>query len=142
MNRKARKLLQRSFDVDLRARERAILERALAESEELRRERDELAALRRETSQLKAASFGPFFAERVMANVQALQREQAERFLAADLVAAFKPVAIVVILALAALAPFSVRTIYESLSQTNESLVTMAQTAYALDMEGMLCQTK
>jgi hypothetical protein len=142
MNPRAHTLLRRALDIDLSARERAVLESALGESAELRREQEEFAALRRMAPQLRAESFGPFFAERVLASVETLQRERTERFLTADLAAAFKPVAIAAILALAALAPLSVRTIYESLSQTNESLVTMAQTAYILDMEGMLCQTK
>ena len=63
-------LLYRSLDQDLSrelsAEERRLLQGALAASDELRRERDGLVALRAAISRGAVDSFGPFFVERVM----------------------------------------------------------------------------
>ncbi len=65
MDKKAIKLLYRSFDGYLSAEERNILEKALKESEELRKEKAEINRQRQALSQSKDVSFGPMFAERV-----------------------------------------------------------------------------
>lgn len=59
-------LLYRSLDEDLPPSDRKALEEALAASEELRRERERLLAVRAAVSRNTADSFKPFFAERVM----------------------------------------------------------------------------
>jgi hypothetical protein len=141
MDDKARRLLYRSFDTPLGDADRAYLDKALKGSDELRREKDAIAALRRGASDSAAESFGPFFAERVMAGVSALQQARPQS-LFADLLVAFRPVAVAAGIALAALAPFGIGTVLESLRPADESLADMARTAYTLDLEEMLCQTE
>jgi hypothetical protein len=140
MNGKARRLLYRSLETTLSSPDARILEEALASSEELRRERDVLVRVRSEAPIARAESFGPFFADRVMANVTAEAREA--RSLFGDLVAVFKPVAFAAGLALALLAPLGARPLYESLTQPKQPLVSMAESAYALEVEDMLWETE
>jgi hypothetical protein len=71
-------LLYRSLDEDLGQEERAELDAALAGSADLRRERDELLAMRGKVATSAAESFGPFFAERVMRNIAEEREGQAE----------------------------------------------------------------
>ncbi len=65
MDKKAKKLLYRSFDEELSSFEKTILEKALVGSEELRNEKTKIEQLRRALSQNADVSFGPMFAERV-----------------------------------------------------------------------------
>ncbi len=139
MNSKARKLLYRSLDSTLSARDAEVLEEALASDEDLRLERDVLMRVQSEARE-RAESFGPFFTDRVMANVAAEAR--APRPLFGDLMAVFKPVAVAAGVALAVLAPLGARPLYESLTQPEEPLISMAESAYALDVEDMIWETE
>ena len=76
MNNKILKLLYRSFDEDLEEKEQKLLEEALKNSEELRREKDKILAQRQAVSQSAAKSFKPFFAERVMRQIGALGEKE------------------------------------------------------------------
>jgi hypothetical protein len=74
MNERALELLYRSFDGDLTAEEREDLRNSLAVSEELRRERDRIEAVRRIVAAGAVESFRPFFAGRVMGRIVELRR--------------------------------------------------------------------
>ncbi len=71
MNKEMIDMLYRSLDSDLSVQEREQLDRALAESAELRAEQKQLLAMRGSIKTGTAESFGPFFAERVMNKVKA-----------------------------------------------------------------------
>ena len=76
MNKKILKLLYRSFDDDLSEKEQKQLAEALENSEELRREKEQIKAQRQAVSDSGAQSFKPFFAERVMSRIQAMGEEE------------------------------------------------------------------
>ena len=65
-------LLYRSFDDDLSKKEQDFLEKALKDSEKLRRERDKIIAQRQALSETAAHSFKPYFAEKVMERIESL----------------------------------------------------------------------
>ena len=71
MNKKILKLLYRSLDTELRPKDAGKLARHLGSSEELRRTRDELSALRRGIAEAGAAAFRPGFADRTVARLRA-----------------------------------------------------------------------
>jgi anti-sigma factor RsiW len=83
MNKKASELLYRSFDGELSKQERRQLKDALADSPELREERERIAAMRDSIASSAARSFRPFFAERVMHRITSLgkARNGAQQFL-------------------------------------------------------------
>ena len=70
MNHEILELLYRSFDERLTEEERKRLDQALAASDELRAERERIAAMREAISSTAASSFGPLFAERVMDRIR------------------------------------------------------------------------
>ena len=76
MNKKILKLLYRSFDDDLDAKEQKQLAEALENSEELRKEKEQIEAQRQAISNSSAQSFKPFFAERMMSRIQALGEKE------------------------------------------------------------------
>jgi hypothetical protein len=86
-------LLYRSFDSELTAEEQKRLERALVESEDLERERDRLARLRGVVGGGTHASFGPYFAERVLGRITSSESNGRESFVS-SLVTVFRPVAL------------------------------------------------
>lgn len=103
MNEKILKLLYRSFDDNLDDKERDELEEALKISEELRREREKILAQRKAISESAAQSFEPFFAERVMARIDALSEKSGVETFYEILRAVFRPFAIAGAVALVAL---------------------------------------
>lgn len=70
-------LLIRSFDADLGASDRQALDRVLDGSAEARAERERLRRLRRIAADARADSFGPHFADRVMAGLDNTSRAPA-----------------------------------------------------------------
>jgi hypothetical protein len=72
-------LLYRSFDDDLSASEKAELDAALAESEDLRRENAKIAGMRKAIASSGAEGFGYMFAERVMRRIEAERAGAFER---------------------------------------------------------------
>ena len=76
MNKKILKLLYRSFDDDLDAKEQKQLAEALENSVELRKEKEQSDAQRQAISNSAAQSFKPFFAERMMSRIQALGEKE------------------------------------------------------------------
>lgn len=71
MDKKIRKLLYRSLDEELNDKERDRMQKALKESEDLRKEKEEMLEQRRALAEC-SASFKPFFAERVMDRIVTL----------------------------------------------------------------------
>ncbi|MCU0646280.1 MAG: hypothetical protein MUC94_18735 [bacterium] len=94
MNKKIRELLYRSFEDDLTPSEQQRLDRALAESEELRAEKHRIAAMRSMISESSDKTFHPFFAEKVLRQIRE-QSRPAESFFD-SLIEVFRPVAIAV----------------------------------------------
>lgn len=76
MNKKILKLLYRSFDDDLNQEEKKQLKEALKNSEELRKEKEHILAQRQAVSQSVVRSFKPFFAQRVMKQIDALEEKE------------------------------------------------------------------
>ena len=72
MDSKILKLLYWSFDDELNPEEKERLDRALKESEELRKEKEQILAQRQALAENSAPSFKPFFAERVMNRIESL----------------------------------------------------------------------
>jgi hypothetical protein len=70
MNKKILKLLYRSFDDELKDKEKKQLAEALQRSEALRREKESIISQRKAIFESSERSFKPFFAERVISNIQ------------------------------------------------------------------------
>jgi hypothetical protein len=94
MDEKIKELLYRSFDTDLSPEEEEQLGLALRQSEELRIEKDRIAALRDNIASRKKQSFEPFFADRVMGKLYNMGNKKEEDFFFEWLFALFRPVAI------------------------------------------------
>jgi hypothetical protein len=96
MNEKVIDLLYRSFDDNLTPEENEELNKALAKSQELREEKDRIAAMRSVLSASGAKSFRPFFAERVMhAITSAAERRNGLELFFESLQFSFRRVAVV-----------------------------------------------
>lgn len=92
MNKKALKLLQRSFDENLSEVERQSLEQALQTSSELRAEKARISTWRKSVLKSAANSFQPFFAAKVMQRIASLKEVQKlESIFFESLFAAFRP---------------------------------------------------
>jgi anti-sigma factor RsiW len=70
MEKRVLKLLYRSLDSVLKEKDRQRLDKALAESKELRQQRAEILSLRRAVAQGAACSFRPQFEDRVMNRIR------------------------------------------------------------------------
>ncbi len=108
MNKNILKLLYRSFDDDLNEKERNELEEALKSSEELRIEREKILAQRKAILESGAQSFKPFFAERVMARIDALSEKTEIEPFYETLKAVFRPFAIAGAVAMVALILYNI----------------------------------
>lgn len=83
MNKKGRnkknkilELLYRSFDTDLEDKEQKQLEEALKNSEELRKEKEQILSQRQALSDSAVKSFSPFFPERVINRINSLSEKK------------------------------------------------------------------
>ena len=74
MKESLKRLLYRSFDEELSADEQNQLKDALGEYPELHEEQERLRKIRVTLSKSSQKSFGPFFVDRVMANVDSIVR--------------------------------------------------------------------
>lgn len=85
MRKRVLKLVDRSFEVPLRDKDRRRLDRALAISAELRDRRDATAALRRDAAAQATGAFRPGFADRVLVRLASArdQQKSLEAFFAA-----------------------------------------------------------
>jgi len=95
-DKKILKLLYRSLDGDLKDKDQKKLDEALEKSEDLRKEKKRVLAQRQAVADSAGQSFGPFFAERVINQIEGLEQEKNgwEAFYE-SLMAAFRKVAIV-----------------------------------------------
>ena len=72
MEKRVLKLLYRSLDSGLKRKEQERLDKALAESKELRKRRADILSLRQALAQGAARSFQPQFDERVMSRIRSV----------------------------------------------------------------------
>lgn len=72
MDKKILKLLLRSFDASLAEKEQRVLDEALENSEELRREKERIRSQRKAVAGSASPSFDPHFPERVMRKISCL----------------------------------------------------------------------
>ncbi|MFQ5605765.1 MAG: hypothetical protein ACE5HS_21050 [bacterium] len=79
MNKPMLELLYRSLDGHLSKEEQTMLEQALSASPELRKEKDQILAMRQTLSEGAARTFKPFFSARVMQKVRS-EAKPAEEF--------------------------------------------------------------
>jgi hypothetical protein len=70
MDKKILKLLYRSFDDELKEKERKQLDKAMKESKELQKEKEQIIAQRQALATSSPPSFKPYFAERVMDRIE------------------------------------------------------------------------
>lgn len=68
-NRRILGLIYRSFDAELKEKEKRLVEKALIESEDLRKEKELILRQRRLLAEDSAQSFRPRFADRVMVRI-------------------------------------------------------------------------
>ena len=108
MRKRVLKLVDRSFEVPLRDKDRRRLDRALAISAELRARRDATAALRRDAAAQATGVFRPGFADRVLVRLASTrdQQKSLEAFFTAFRTV-FKRFVIVVVFALIVLLSFN-----------------------------------
>jgi hypothetical protein len=97
MNQKILDLLYKSFEVQLTKHEQHQLERALADSEQLRAEKERIAVLRKSVAAGTNDSFKPFFADRVMQRIRAQREENEQELFFDSLIHFFRPIAIAAI---------------------------------------------
>ena len=81
MTDKDKRLLAKSFDGRLSSAEQARLSARLAESSELRAEHDQVRVLRTLVHSAQLNEFSPWFAERVMNRIAAMESNKSELFI-------------------------------------------------------------
>jgi len=106
MDNKLRNLLYRSFDEELKPEEKQRLENALKNSSEIQNEKKRILAVRKTIANSSIKSFKPFFAERIIHQLQ--EQEQAQESLWDVLLFAFRPVAIGAIILLIGLMSYNI----------------------------------
>jgi len=74
VDKKITAILYRSFDGELTAKEQELLANALEHSEKVRREHQQITAMRRLISEKGGSRFTPFFSARVMQRVDAIRK--------------------------------------------------------------------
>jgi hypothetical protein len=126
MDKRILKLLYRSLDSPLKKREEERLNRALAESAELVRHREEILAMRQALADGAVRSFRPGFADRTISRMQSgPAREDRLAALVRAYAAAFKPVAVAGLIILAVLVSYSL---------ANKDLIPQDAIFYASDL--------
>jgi len=76
MDKKILKLFYRSFDDKLNEKDREKLEKAMKESKELQKEKEQILAQRQALAESSTPSFKPLFPERVMSRIESLQKKK------------------------------------------------------------------
>jgi hypothetical protein len=94
MDNKLKDLLYRSFDSNLNLKEKKMLEDALAQSLDLRQEKEMIASLRENIKGHQNTSFSPFFADKVMATIQSVKTDDESEKFFDSLFILFRPIAI------------------------------------------------
>jgi anti-sigma factor RsiW len=144
MNKKVIDLLYRSFDGTLKPEEEKELEEALANSQELRKEKERITNMRSALSTSAVKSFRPFFAERVMHAITSAagQKNGLEQFFE-SLQFAFRRVAVMSATVVLLLAAFNVIkngevSIAGALGMPQESLEEVLESPFDATLEEML----
>lgn len=110
MDEKIKILLYRSFDEDLNPDESKMLEKVLAKSEELQKEKEKITRLRVNIKEGKVSAFKPFFAERVLNRIQSSVNSQDEETFFESLFVLFRPVAIAAAVLIIIVAGYNIST--------------------------------
>jgi hypothetical protein len=110
MDKKLKDLLYRSFDSELSPEEKRILEQALTQSDELRREKEIIASLRSDIQSCKETSFNPNFVDRVMEKIHSKEQRDESEQLFDSLFVYFRPVAIAASILIIIIAGYNIST--------------------------------
>jgi hypothetical protein len=94
MDEKLKALLYRSFEEQLTSEENNLLKEGLKNSSELREEERKISKLRNIIKKEKVSAFKPFFADRVMNEIEAFVKDREEDTFFESLFFLFKPIAI------------------------------------------------
>ena len=110
MDKKLQDLLYRSFDSDLNPDEKKGLIEALSRSKELRQEKEMIASLRENIKGNQNTSFRPFFADRVMATIQSVKKDDESEKFFDSLFVLFRPIAIAATVLIIIIAGYNMST--------------------------------
>ena len=110
MDKKLKELLYRSFDSELNAEEKRLLEEALAQSEELRQEKEMITSLRGNIKRSKSTSFNPNFVDRVIEKIQTTEKKDDSQQLFDSLYVFFRPIAIAATVLIIVIAGYNIST--------------------------------
>lgn len=142
MNSSIRDLLYRSLDDALTAEEKQQLDTALASSSELREEHDQLVKMRQMVSAHAATSFEPWFARRVMRQIES--GDSASELFFESLFTMFRRVAVAAAVAVAITISYNVMqsdtiSLFSTLGLEEEpTWEEMLDVSVALESEGAL----
>jgi hypothetical protein len=141
MNKKAYKLLIRSFDTELNAGDQRYLRHALEHSADLEAERKFLEGMRNTAVRSRVESFGPDFVGRVIQTIQSRTHDESEEpsALFPSLWAIFRPVALasaVIIVILASISFYSLKNYHK---EGIDQIITVVEEANTLLVEEQLC---
>jgi hypothetical protein len=141
MNKKLFNLLYKSFDGTLTAKEKEMLNKGLSESAALRNQKEKIELIRERLAASKKDSFKPFFAERVMNNIQTNRKRQEQQKTGFDsLVALFRPIAFATTMILIILLSYNMKktqnyTLAGALGQEQVTLEQVMDPTYMFTME-------
>ena len=107
MNKKALKLLYKSFDLKLSKKEEEYLNEALNSSEELRAERKRISLMREDFSKGENGSFSPYFTPNVMQKIKDINRGEIKNNFFNILVSDFKVIAATAVIILGILLAYN-----------------------------------
>ncbi len=110
MDKKLKELLYLSFDSQLNAEERRLLEEGLAQSEELRQEKEMITSLRGDLKRSKSTSFNPHFVDRVMEKIHSIEKKDESEQLFDSLYLFFRPIAIAATVLIIVIAGYNIST--------------------------------
>jgi len=110
MDKKLQDLLYRFFDSDLNPEEKKRLEEALSRSKELRQEKEMIASLRENIKGNQNTSFSPFFADKVMATIQSVKKDDESEKFFDSLFILFRPIAIAATVLIIIIAGYNMST--------------------------------
>ncbi len=108
IKRKVLRLLYKSFDAELSAKEEQILKQAFGECKDLEHTKQTLHAIRNGLADGAAGGFHPFFADKVMHKINNRNREIRKVYFFESLRAAFRRVALAGALAILILLSFNI----------------------------------
>jgi len=108
MDKKLKDLLYRSFDTDLDPQEKILLEDALSQSDEFRKEKEMIISLRANLRKGKETSFKPFFAERVMEKIRSSKRVDEDAQFFESLFVLFRPITIAAVVLIIIIAGYNI----------------------------------